>query len=533
MLLFSRYEHWICSAIPPPEHCVIVADSLPPDPYVPNTPPCFDVAHVMSTCETVHLKLTVNFILPDDCSDSGGIATGHTNADGSKVLYSAEQAIILAEQTVNELNAFIDEMNENEDNGNTQWNSDDHSLPPGTHQCLPIQFVLTGINFHCSSDVDTVTSVSNLSSLQPPGPAFDVFVSDFTRGGGAAYIDGTLSVVDQFRPGNWLHELLHNYDLLHVFEFNYCENIDTWGRIDWTWDSDGDGIIDMSGEQCWDSSPGPKDSNGDPIWCDNDIYPVVHPCCDWNNQNNNVMAYSAWGANSDYAALTPCQIERTLNSIASRCDLVADVGSCPPPSAFIINDPSKQSDCGMCFDLRGSFNETYYQVTIQDDAGTVLYTGAEINRSADRYCVQSRRDKYGNSYWPAPYVEGDSYTVTLTVWNDCGDASTFSQTFILPPPCGLEPSPAPVSFRLVDEDPANQPNPATELTLSVTGSIDADFDLYLTSMQTGNQVLYAQEHFTASGGDKSFLIDISTWDLGYSALSVVHEGGVESFQFYR
>ncbi len=67
----------------------------------------------------------------------------------------------------------------------------------------------------------------------------------------------------------------------------------------------------------------------------------------------------------------------------------------------------------------------------------------------------------------------------------------------------------------------------------MSGTEGVAYDLYLTSLVSGQEQHVGVYQFDSANGDSTNEVDILTWYAGHSALSVVHPAGVESFQFFK
>jgi len=388
----------------------------------------------LDNCEIFYIKTNVHFFLDDNCE--GDLAY----IPGATINLSPENAFNLAEQMINDANHFYDEVNERE---NAQWNQDFHGLPITDHQCIPVRYVLCGVQVHCDTDAQDIPNLSD-NRITPyftnEDSEINVFVTNlsFQEVSGFARLGRNLIAVETIGPGLFNHEAGHAFNLRHTQRIAGDGCDDTWG-LQWMWDWNGDGNSDATGTACWSNSPTFQGQDA----CDTDIFNEEHPCCFWGNQSNNVMtASSSWGPNYQYAAMTTCQMGRILDNINQRkCDfLVEGNGTCPPIKAVIGTLPNTENnqttDCPACFYLTASDNEDQYEVEILNEFGNVLiYTGI-IEGTAGKYCINPRiQTSTKKPVWPNGLAAGQTYTIKLTVHNDCNDSHAQLLSFTLPKPC--------------------------------------------------------------------------------------------------
>jgi len=395
---------------------------------------CFDVDHVINNCTTIYLNVNVSFFLDDDCE---GDLSYQAGLEGTQNL-NPSNAFNLADALINDANQFLINISENE-----QWNQQINGADETEAACVPIQYVLNGVYIHCSSEFQNNSGTQAHEFAVNQDTEINVFIGnlDFSYPGTGPNGWGPGDIyVENFNAGLFNHEMGHVFGLSHTFHgHDGCS--DLWDD-EWEWDSDCDGNIDLDGVSCWSSEPvvdNPNTPENDPVdGCDSDLFCENHPCCEWSAQNNNVMTYSGWAGNSNYAAFTPCQVNEMITHIAENmCDYIEDIGGCPPPKASIGIIPTLDSeeDCPTCFYLAGSFNEYLYELTLTDESGEVIYNTGHIFNEASKYCIYPNYDKYGRPYWPNGMKAGDRLTLTLLVENECGDFDEVEHTFVLPRPC--------------------------------------------------------------------------------------------------
>lgn len=416
--------------------------------------PCFDEDWVQQECITLYIKVNVHLFLDDNCEGPlAGSDTHPLNTDMPDDL-TATNAFNLAEEMINEANDFFQQLSDNPTGNNYNWHNTHHGIPDeGTPECIPIRFMLAGVHIHCNSDAQLITGwgfdesqffVNNDSEINIMISNIDFPAnnpnSDFNPTG---YANSSQNYVvdNHFGAGLLIHELGHIFGLNHSFQFN--DGIDDTWNTDWQWDVNCDGTQIVAGNTCWDHT---VTFNGIDA-CDSDNFCNVHPCCVWTNQSNNIMTYSQWATNPDYAAVTAGQLEVMLHHIEeSMCDFVVLPIStdCPPVNALIGTLPtvSGLTECPSCFYLNASVNEDFYKMEIIDESGNAVLNTGDITGEAVKYCIPST-DKYGNNQWPDGFTSGESYTIRITVSNQCGDVDIDELTFILPKPCGGNAEPAP------------------------------------------------------------------------------------------
>jgi hypothetical protein len=484
---------------------------------------CYDIGWVQANCVNVYVNVNVHFFLDDNCE--GTVAT----APGVSGDLTPQNAFYLAEKMIDDANAFLQAMSEN-----NQWNSQYHNTPVTGPQCVPIRYVLSGVRIHCNSAAQsTGVSFNDFNPFEVNGASeINVYVSNIIENTNAnGFANNTLNdaAVEEFSPGIFNHELGHVFNLIHAFTaFDQCD--DTW-YYNWSWDLDCDGTPDQTGNNCWYSE---VEYNGQDA-CDINNFCTTHPCCEWSAQNNNLMAYSAWAGNPNYSALTPCQVSRMLTDISDNmCDFVEDVNSaCPPPKAFIGTIPTidGSTECPTCFYMNASYNESLYEVEIVDQNNTTIIETGEISKEAGKYCIRPGYDQWGNPYWPNGFQSGQSYTIRLTVYNECGDSHSDALTFTLPDPCGPPVAePQPPNFKIKNLSP----NPTAGL-LTLEFDVLQDGNLQIYGLHSNSGYFYGEiknEYFTVGDGQTSNL-DASNWVTGTNTLIFQFEDEVYIENFIK
>ncbi len=390
-----------------PEGSDIVPAQLAPDYPTSPSDHCFDIEYVQDNCIPVYINVNVHFFLDDNCQ--GNIAT----APGVNANLNPTNAFEIAEQIINDANAFFEGMSSNSQGLNYQWNTEAHGATTTSSQCIPIRYVLKGTRIHCNTNAQsTGLSFSDFNnSFVNGGTEINIFVSNVNGGAnGFTWLNSNGIVTENLSAAVLNHEVGHSLNLDHTFS-NWGDGCDDTWDYDWTWDSDCNESTNASGTNCWSSEPTFNGLNA----CDLTYFCVAHPCCDWSAQNNNLMAYSAWAANPVYSALTSCQITTMLTNLAEyKCDFI-EVGGCPPPSAFVgtVPQPANSSKCQTCFYLNGSYNESGYELDILRPNGTKIVSTGEVFNEAGKYCISPKYDKWGNPYWPNGFQSGVEYKIHL------------------------------------------------------------------------------------------------------------------------
>jgi len=399
--------------------------SLTPQDY------CFDISWVQENCAPVYIRVNVNFFLDGNCE--GELAA----APGLSIDLSPENAFSVAEQLIDDANAFFETMSQNLLGDNDQWHSDVHGAVVTDAQCIPFRYVLDRVTVNCDASAQsTDVSFNDFDSYGvDEGVAINIFVSHIDdSANGFARLAETRMVIENFNPAVLNHEMGHILELYHTHTGDFCN--DTWA-YNWEWDSDCDGMPDVFYDRCYDHEPEHDGQNACTDFCE------PHPCCEWSGQNNNLMTHSRWLNDPKTAALTPCQIERMLTDLSDNlCDYVIDVDcGCPPVNAFIgtLPLPDEAEECSACFYMEASDNESLYAFEIVDGNGDVVVETGQLPGQVGQYCIRPRYDLWGNASWPNGMQSGAAYTIKLQAYNECGDMDEDEMTFTLPQICEIEP----------------------------------------------------------------------------------------------
>ncbi len=503
-------DHFVCGLSPEMEQ--ELTGPLPPALDI-----CFDISFVQETCTFVYINVNVHFFLDDNCE--GEIAT----VPGVQGDLSPQNAFQLAEDMIQDANTFLEVMS---NNGEGQWFAAQHDAEVTTPQCVPVRYVLSGVEIHCDTDAQsTGINFSEFNGYITNGTSeVNIFISNVAAGpNGFGSNNSNNIAIENFGGGALNHEMGHVLSLGHVFLANNGDGCDDTWDPSWEWDADGDGTIDVSGSACWLNDEAHNQYNGQNA-CDASLFDPTAPCCEAVNQNNNLMSYGGFSINPIYSALTPCQITRMLTDLSDNmCDYVAGVGgACPPPKANIGTIPTlaQTLDCPTCFYLSSSFNESLYDIQITDEYGSTITNTGHISGEAKKYCI---RPTFGGN-WPVGFETGKTYTITLTVQNDCGDTDTEGLTFTLPPPCSIgQDDPQPPNFKFKNLSP----NPATN-SVSIDFDLNSIGDLNIYGVHSSSSTGYGlvAQYSLGIGDGQQVSLNIGDWLVGANSVVFEFEGGI-------
>ncbi len=391
---------------------------------------CFDVDIIYNTCTDVHVRVNVHFFLNDDCS--GGIQYPSAASPFSSNYIPPKKGYETAQEIIDDANEFLIEIQ-----GNGQWNQAHWGADVTDPTCVPIRYLLSGVYFHCNTADKTGGSLSATHSTYGVNPDAEInlYIKNCTAlncTGVATYNETGVIVegIGWFTGGTLVHEIGHTLSLRHTWlSSQNCNDVPQPEEI---WDKNCDGTDTEIVNQCWDDNP----TSDDVSLCTDDC--SEHPCCSWSMQSNNVMTYSGWSSNYNYAAFTPCQVNRMLSSLASEdkdCGLIEEISTdCPPPRAFVDIQPVviPNSPGEFVIWLEGSDNEKWYKLEFHDEYGNLINATGWVQNQAKKYVITTCRFKQTSTTWPGGFEPETNYTVTLYVENNCGDAAEMSLDFTTP-----------------------------------------------------------------------------------------------------
>lgn len=505
------------------EPCYLL-DSIPPGPsglpVATRSIPCFEVESVAENVTPVYIRLRIHFFLNNDCE--GSLIVG----PGENQNLELEDAWQIAETMVDDANAFWETIE-----GHLNWANLQHNLPEQNTPLFPVRYILSGVNIHCSS-VDGNLNGGFPDLYVDPATEIQVFFGNVTyqneKANGYAFVGGYRLAVETSASSLLNHELGHCFGLYHSHDQqDYCT--DTW-YYKWSWDKNGDGQPDESASKCWDNFPHGEDLNnngidGDEDFCSDFYYPNnPHPCCSWTNNSNNMMTHSAWAANPNIAALTECQLNRMLSSIATeKCEYIAQIGGdCPPPGAAVGVLPTVSGimDCPTCFHLEGSDNETSYRVTLMTNTGNIILQTSQLSGQAGKYCLKPKTVN-GNTTWPYGLQAGTTYKFKLEVFNDCSSTDEEIISFVLPSPCSGSSSSGPGL-----SGTGLAPNPLTGGTVTVSLDATDGGPLLIYGQHATSSTSYGlvDSRTLTSGTNTPFTLTTTSWQSGANLLFFVYAG---------
>lgn len=517
---------------------------IPPPNYVPpvpsSDPPCIDVQEVMTNCEEIWIRVNMHFFLDDNCE--GDLAFGTGDKDWCEQYQpdylpgcdlSADNAAYIAEMLINRANAFAQNMSNNLPFPNElAYNG----VPPQDAKpiCMPIRFLLNNVYIHCDSyyQNDSIDP-SKFEDYQTNSETeINIFNTNFVEYAGSSGYAGYFanyfvnSAFAWSAPWTFIHEFGHQMNLRNTWQ-EFPEINDT-KPTSWSWDHDcNPSTPPKTGNACWDSEPIYTPIDDKKPGCNNPLFFNNHPCCSWDNQTSNLMAYSGWASNGDYATISQQQMVIMLNTINSFfCSKVVVVDpSCPPPSANIVIPPltGQGDDCVYCINLGASMNESQYEISfsrIINGTAQPLHNTGWVSKTAGKYCISLNRLKQNSNTLEGGFTGGGTYKITLKVKNECGQEATKDMTFTLPIPknCGdvlvpkLEFVPNPVergmvALKLTTENPIN-------------GTLIFKHPIYGSY---GTQSIS-----TSSAGTSEIFVNTSSWYEGINYAFLVTDEGIFS-----
>jgi len=489
-----------------------------------------DVNDIINNCKEVWIGVNIHFFLNQDCE-------GEISGDKAWCYeylpdyypgcdFSGYNLHNIAASMISRANAFAENISDNIPFPN-EFVKTGQSPANFQPQCFPLRFLLKGVHVHCVDN--TVLSNTFFQSLEVnPSQELNIFIKDVpgTINGYTSYgIDEIISEsLTWAAPSVLWHEFAHTAYVNHPWEEN-PELSDTW-NTKWQWDHDcNSGTPFVKGNACWDANPTYNYNGKKESACNNPHFCTDHPCCSWDNQSTNLMAYSGWASNGDYATFSKQQLTKLLGRVNLLfCEKVVAVDpDCPPPSAVIYTPPMEGvgDDCSYCIQFGASMNESSYIVTFTEKQNgtekSVSSTGW-INRSASSYCINLSPLKSGSGQLNGGFRAGHTYTVSLKVKNDCGMESLQSTTFTLPEAKNCTKQPVDIEIA---------PNPATEYA-----------DIKLTTHTSSNiTIAYSHSVFglynTQNLGIKEAGVinvrqDVSYWYSGINFIHVITDEGIYS-----
>lgn len=435
ILLFSGFTSFLHAQSYLPSLANDVMPSEPDESVFTPEAACFDPDDVFDECQNVWVRVNIHFFLDDDCA--GNLAMGP--CDGCNL--DASNAAALAEDLIRRTNAFAGDMSDNHPFPNelTYTGTSDPYDPP----CFPIRFLLKGVHIHCKSDLQQISG-GNLKHLWVnPESEINIMITDIANSpfgnptGYTSYFSDYMvsEAIDWAGPSVLLHEMCHISGVRHPWDESGSANLsDTWNPV-WEWDHDcNPETFPITDEACWNNEPM---YNGESACGGN--FCVDHPCCGWSMQTTNIMAYSGWAANGQYATISPGQVGVMLQNLSTLlCNkIVVNDSPCPPPSAVFTPIPEKSGDgCKICFDFSASMHESAYNLTIwdvSDPDGSPVQSSGWIPETAGIYCIHLKTIKNGSSEVPGGLKSDHSYSARLQVRNECGDEDEISISFTIPP----------------------------------------------------------------------------------------------------
>ena len=246
----------------------------------------------------------------------------------------------------------------------------------------------------------------------------------------------------------------HILNLRHTFDFSENLNDTPWIRFKTDYNCNGDTNDNWSTQGGFDETvfrgaawsviqvapPMDYDNDGN-IDYQNPCNPGINDClpephCSWDYTTNNIMSYTKYVLTD--GAFTENQITKMLEYISTDegCEYIEEITNdiCSPPMAnlHILPTEASDNDCGFCFHIEASVNESFYELEFFDINGNIQYTTGFRSGEAQKYCITAEPLPPANTYKHG-FLPGLNYTAKLTVENDCGDEAIEAISFILPP----------------------------------------------------------------------------------------------------
>lgn len=494
----------------------------------------------MEDCATqkIWLRINVHFFLNDDCS-------------GSLDPLNAEN--ITPEQAYQKAESYIAAANTALDNNREQWNQVFWGVPfDDTDYCVPFRYLLTGVFVHCNT-IAKNTSAGNLSYFQDnfavdADIAYNLYVVEHDGGAtGVAFLLSKVLSVENFDLGNMNHEMGHCFGLGHSW---FPDGIADTPPIKHDYDFNGNGNLNEShagvgpekNRQCWKLIQTEEekkiDYTGDGIVdildaCDPPPPLVRYPCCDWEYQNNNIMAYGSYV--SCCFAFTLGQINRALQTlnIPEYCASIADITDCPPPAANlgILPFEKEKDDCVFTLHLESSIHDKYYKLEffeiLQGGSLQWVKTTGWLNGPAYSYGIPMNGGQQSGGV-ASDFIPGHIYLARLTVENECGIQSVKEITFTFPNLSCDPQSPRDLSFLGVT------PNPVSA-TATVNWETVSSGDITILAAASSNtaapQLLYSGQNMAA--GTYSHVFSTANWQPGTYAVVALYKGQLYSINISK
>ena len=267
--------------------------------------------------------------------------------------------------------------------------------------------------------------------------------------------------------------------------------------------------------------------------CDPPAPLVRYPCCDWEYQNNNIMAYSSYV--SCCFAFTLGQINKALEvlNMPQYCALIASITACPPPSANlgILPFEKQKDDCVFTLHLESSIHDKYYQLEFFEllSGGGLQWvrTTGWLNGPAYSYGIPLNGGQQVGGM-ASDFIPGHVYLARLTIENECGIQSTKEISFVFPNLDCDPQSPRDLSFLGVTPNPVSATATITWETLS-----SGDITILATpsSNTTAPQVLYTGQNMGA--GTYSHILSTVNWQSGTYAIVALYKGQLYSINISK
>ncbi len=500
---------------------------------------CFDVEKIITDCDLIWVRVNVHFFLDDNCE--GDIAAWDKLwciQNNPPYLpgcdFSAGNVHNIAEMLINRSNEFAENMSDNSLFYNETMQLGIEPTTSSPPQCMPIRFLLDGVHIHCDTKSQLITDFNlfNSNQVNPTG-AINIFITQtgtfpggsnpggFTNYGANAMVNASLT---WGAPSTIIHEFAHMYWVRHPWEEGPVpyDLSDTFNPS-WSWDHDcNPNTPEIESQTCWDTNPRHDGKNA----CGNPIFCTDHPCCDWDIQTSNIMAYSGWASNGDYATMSTQQLRILLTELNKDCKKVVAVDpDCPPASANIVIPPLEGtgSDCDFCINFGASMNETEYQISFEqmvNGIGIPFRSSGWVSRPAGQYCISLRSLKGYGDFLEGGFKKGGKYKITLNVKNDCGEVSTKTVEITLPNRTCVNDQDWPVLEVL--------PNPASDFTkikISLNHSVTNAL-LVANHPLRGNYIVQNLGNLNAGNTE----IDLNTydWSEGFNFIQLVTDDQIYS-----